>query len=1124
MNKEQGLELIKERIKDFEKNFDLIKKGAFGETNIRTNYIDKLFEALGWEITNIYEVEREFSQKDKSKESSTKRVDYAFKINNKIKFFVEAKDSSVDLEHNKDAIFQAKRYAYSSNGKAPIVILTDFEEFRVFNVLTAPHYDNPDEHLLKNYCFKYDEYIQNWDLLWETFSKEAIENNSLQNIIGTVTKNTRTMDREFLDQITKWREILAKNIAIRNESLSVDEINEAVQRILDRLIFIRNLEDREIEPADTLFSIASTKTNILNKLTDLFHRLNNVYNGLLFKPHFSENIIIDDKVLCDIIKEMCYPISPFQFDIIEPEILGRIYEKFLGSKIRLTESHRAKVEEKIEVRKAGGVYYTPEYIVEYIVKNTVGEKIEGLTPKEIENIKILDPACGSGSFLLGAYSYLLNYHQRWYEEHKDEKEYKDEWYKSNNGEIKIRLEKRANILKNNIYGVDIDKEATEVATMSLYLKMLDDGFDKGQRDLFFVKGAVLPDMSRNIKCGNSLIGTDYFNDKINFDTEEFKKIRPFDWEKEFPDFFSEKMSNFYLITFETQYSREQGNTDSPPIYLTDDERLLVAECIVNEIKKLGVKLLAASILPDHVHLVIADMGVNTEKIVKQIKSVSALEVNRRFKSSVPGEGYQQSLWSKSFNLSFLDDDDHLFNAIEYVNNNYIKHSDKWTDTISQKINEIFKPILYNMDDGFRWADFQYYNNGFDVVIGNPPWVDIKGLDKELVRYYFKKYKTAENRINLYALFIERSLNLLKQNGYFSFIVPNSILYQTSYTKLRKFVLENFSVNSIVRLPDNIFENVKAETCILTIKNEINKNNYVNIIIYENNCLISEINNYNSKMNFTEQQNHWEDNEYYFFNIFINNDYKNILNKIENNKQNLEFYCDFSLGITPYDKYAGHTENQIKNRIFHSNYKKNDTYKELLSGEDIKRYFVEWGGKEYISYGNWLAAPRKKEFFTGEKIFIRQIISGKPPRIYGAYTDKEYYITQIGFSIISKTDLSLKYILALINSKLMTFYHKNKYLDKTKNLFQKILIKNAKTLPIPTLDLSNSKDKEIYDSLITLVDQMLQAQKDYHNSKSDLDKELNSKKIDMIDKSIDALVYKLYDLSSEEIDIIEKDFS
>lgn len=565
MKKVKGLEIIKERVSDFEKNKALIMKRGYGETNIRSNYIDIMFKALGWNIRNKYEVDREFSQKDKSKEANTKKVDYAFKSNGNLKFFIEAKEASVNLENNKDAIYQAKRYAYSSNGKAPIVILTDFEEFRVFNVLTAPLYDNPDKQLLKSHSFQYTDYVEKWDLIWETFSKEAVERGSLDELRGIITKNTKTMDKDFLEQITKWREVFAKNIAIRNEDLSVDDINEAVQRILDRLIFIRNLEDREIEPENTLLNIAKNKTNILKSLVPLFNKLNITYNGLLFKPHFSEKIIIDDKILYDVIREMCYPVSPFQFDVIEPEILGRIYEKFLGSKIRLTDSHRAKVEEKLEVRKAGGIYYTPEYIVDYIVKKTVGKKIAGLTPDEIKKIKIIDPACGSGSFLIGAYNYLLEYHRQWYIKNKSNKDCRSDWYKTKENEIIVNLHKRGNILQNNIFGVDIDKEATEVAIMSLYLKMLDDGFDKGERDLFFIKGAVLPNMTGNIKCGNSLISDDFFDDMFQIDTNLLREIKPFNWNTEFSDVMSK--NKFDIVLGNPPYFSLETSNSATKTYL-----------------------------------------------------------------------------------------------------------------------------------------------------------------------------------------------------------------------------------------------------------------------------------------------------------------------------------------------------------------------------------------------------------------------------------------------------------------------------------------------------------------------------------------------------------------------------
>ncbi|HQO39338.1 MAG TPA: restriction endonuclease subunit R, partial [Spirochaetota bacterium] len=372
MKREEGKKLIEQKVEDFEKNASVLKKKGHGETNIRSNYIDVFFEALGWNMKSHYDVHREYAQKDNS---ATKKVDYAFKINNKVKFFVEAKEANVDLVNDKDAIYQAKRYAYSTNGRAPVVILTDFEEFRVFNVLKAPVYDNTDRELLKKYSFEYKDYAENWDLIWDTFSKEAVTAGSLDALRGKIDKNTKTMDADFLEQITLWRETLARNTALRNKDLKVDELNEAVQRILDRLLFIRNLEDREIEPENTLLDKTKKSEDVYRSIIPVFRNLDNVYNGLLFKKHFSEELSIDDKTIKDIIKNMCYPVSPFQFDVIEPEILGRIYEKFLGSKIRLTENHQAKIEEKMEVRKAGGVYYTPEYIVNYIVENTVGSKL-----------------------------------------------------------------------------------------------------------------------------------------------------------------------------------------------------------------------------------------------------------------------------------------------------------------------------------------------------------------------------------------------------------------------------------------------------------------------------------------------------------------------------------------------------------------------------------------------------------------------------------------------------------------------------------------------------------------------------------------------------------------------------
>lgn len=534
MDYNKGKLLLEQKVEDFYNNEKMYLAKTFQETENRTRFINPFFQALGWEFEQtgiarqFWDVHQEFSQKDNS---STKKPDYAFRADKKVKFFVEAKAPWVPLT-DKAPVFQAKRYAFSTNGKAPIVILTDFQEFRVFNSLKRPLLDNPLDGLIKELDLTYKQYPDNWDLLWNTFSKEAVLNGSLESFIAKAPKNTKTLDVEFLEDLTSWREILAKNIAIRNEKLNVDQINEAVQRVLDRFVFIRNLEDREIEEENLLYNILNTKedneNSFYSKLIPIFHRMNSDYNGLLFKDHFSEQLLIDNKVIIDLIKNMCYPVSPFQFDVIEPEILGRIYEKFLGSKIRLTDSHRAKVEEKPEVRHAGGVYYTPEYIVNYIVSNTVGKLIEGKNPEQISKVKIVDPACGSGSFLLGAYDYLLQYHKEWYLKNEDVKKYKDDYYKNQNKEIFLTNRKKSEILKNNIFGVDIDREATEVAIMSLYLKALEEGTDSSQLKMF-KKDSILPDMTSNIRCGNSLLSRDELFEYNLFGDDD---INPFDWSDE----------------------------------------------------------------------------------------------------------------------------------------------------------------------------------------------------------------------------------------------------------------------------------------------------------------------------------------------------------------------------------------------------------------------------------------------------------------------------------------------------------------------------------------------------------------------------------------------------------------
>ena len=253
---------------------------------------------------------------------------------------------------------------------------------------------------------------------------------------------------------------------------------------------------------------------------------------------------IDDDALKDILKNLYYPDSPYEFSVLPADILGQVYEQFLGKVIRLTEGHHAKIEEKPEVRKAGGVYYTPKYIVDYIVKNTVGKLVEGKNPKDVAKLCILDPACGSGSFLIQAYQYLLDWHRDWYSKNESEKYAKGKnpaIYRGTGNEWRLTTSERKRILLNNIYGVDIDSQAVEVTKLSLLLKVLEGESDQSLHQTFTMfHERALPDLQHNIKCGNSLIDPDFYVGQqiALLDDEARRRINAFEWNIEFSEVLS----------------------------------------------------------------------------------------------------------------------------------------------------------------------------------------------------------------------------------------------------------------------------------------------------------------------------------------------------------------------------------------------------------------------------------------------------------------------------------------------------------------------------------------------------------------------------------------------------------
>ena len=552
-------EKLQSLISKFEKDKTHYLSKGYPEAQVRIDFLNPFFEALGWDIENkAHKAPHERDVIVELSPETTGRPDYNFRINGATKFFVEAKAPSVALD-DINHILQAKTYAWSTK-EVYFVILTDFEEFKLFDASLKPNPKFPDEGLILD--LKYADYLNNIDKLYE-LSKERVEQGSLDALLPKDTKSKRLRippDKSFLEDLTGWRTELAKDIHKRNSEFDVKLLNDVVQKLLDRIIFIRIAEDRRIRPDKELLEIVALwkeegkRKPIMTHLLDLFHEVNDDLNGDIFKPHACERADIDSNLIAEIIENLYFPKSRYRFDAIGVELLGSIYERYLGSTIRVTPK-LAKVEEKPEVRKAGGVYYTPKYIVDYIVKNTVGKLIEGKSPKQIEKIKILDPACGSGSFLLGAYQYLLDYHLEYYRKHTKEAQtqFFDFYHKVGPEDLALPLRTKAMILRNNIFGVDIDPQAVEITMMSLYLKALE-----GERGMLPKKQHLLPPLSNNIKCGNSLIGYDILDQGNLFDDETKSRINPFDWNSKSVGF-GEMMatSGFDVVIGNPPYVRQE---------------------------------------------------------------------------------------------------------------------------------------------------------------------------------------------------------------------------------------------------------------------------------------------------------------------------------------------------------------------------------------------------------------------------------------------------------------------------------------------------------------------------------------------------------------------------------------
>jgi len=526
---------IKELVDNFARNeADYCRSSSgYNETQVRRDFVDPFFETLGWDLQNrkgLQQNLREVAHEGRvdSHDESRKKPDYAFRLAGKRKFFVETKRPSIAVNRDSKSSFQLRRYGWSA--KLPVSVLTNFKHLVVYDCRPAPlEKDNFRTCRLKLYS--YHDYERRFDELYGLLSRESVYSGAFdKRFVKAVVHGVLPIDEYFLTQIDRWRKRLANGILKKNPSIDDDELNYLVESFINRIVFLRICEDREIEKYETLLQTAGKGAR--QKLLNVFRRADKKYNSGIFdfrKDTLSLKIAISDDILIRIVKDLYYPKSPYIFSVVESNILGQIYELFLTKRIMITSKHKTKIVNKPEIAHDLGVISTPRFIVDEIVNRTIRRLCEGKDPSQISKLRFADIACGSGSFLLEVYNYLLNFHLDFYmKAQAHDKMYQgegDNWY--------LTLEEKRRILLNNIFGIDVDPSAAEVTKFSLLVKLLED--ESADSVSAYANKDVLPSLEENIKCGNSLIDRSFFKFKkaSRLSSDELDRLRTFDWEQAF---------------------------------------------------------------------------------------------------------------------------------------------------------------------------------------------------------------------------------------------------------------------------------------------------------------------------------------------------------------------------------------------------------------------------------------------------------------------------------------------------------------------------------------------------------------------------------------------------------------
>lgn len=1071
----------------FEKHLGHYEEAAYDEASLRLEFLNPLFAALGWDVNNqlgAIPSRREVEVENRTRIGGRqKRADYLFRAEGRDRFVCEAKKPSEKLEAR--AAFQAKRYAWNMN--LPLAVLTDFEELKIYIVGGKPRLDEPQAGEWRTWHFR--DYPRVARELWDLLARERAAAGSIDQLLDSLPKKpssragarlqwlvrpdrSRALDTDFLEFLDQARRELASDLYKHNdhaELLQGSSLNDAVQRILDRILFLRICEDRDIDTGIALQSIVETwrrnhgpddeaprplalreepaseyggrglrapRASLWHAIVRHFRALDRrppshipFFNGHLFKPHFSETLVVSDAWLAGFLGRLGDDETPYLFSVIPVEILGSVYERFLGKVVR-PHGRGVTVEEKPEVRKAGGVYYTPRYIVDYIVEQTVGKLLDdiargsatvpvaapGVAPdvskphndlhdgrvrrdaehrtrdtrapqlKDFEKhtaaLRILDPACGSGSFLVRAFERVCEHWQkrltadfrRTLEESRgsgvnaalpaperglkpaapagnpqatqsaraawERKHRRLCWVDDTTGDVHLTVDLKRRILTHNIHGVDLDAAAVEVTQLSLYLKMLE-GENRTtlerERELFAEAVALLPPLQDNIKCGNSLIASDF-----SVIPDDLVRVRAFDW----------------------------------PVQ--------------------------------------------------------------------------------------------------------------------------FAPIMKA--------------GGFDAVIGNPPYVLLQDdfRDDDQLNYFRQNYRGASYKLDTYHLFIERGLKLSKSGGRLSFITPSNFLTNNHLGGLRRAILEQTQPEELVVIAGGVFAGASVDNAVFVFRAGQPASDPFPLT----RATAEETNFKPTGQDQVFPKRVLADERALFTSGFINPS-SQLWDKVAAKFAKLETIADVNFGKQLRDrtKFPGDViEVSSRNAIPR-------THVACVTGRDIERYALEWSKLACLndpvaqSGGCWDESKHKAR----GKLLTRQI--GRHPAFAMDAFGHHCLNTLFMVTLLDPSRPSPSFLLGVLNSKLLRALWIGRFYDQRRT-FPKIKGTYLKALPIALPDFSRPADKARHDKLVALVDKMIGLMPKLRAATAEAEKAVLQNAVTATDRQIDALVYELYGLTEDEIKLVE----